>query len=43
VWRQQAIMVIMACGCYFSCTSRSWWIAHSTQRQRRGCSTTILR
>jgi len=19
-------------------TSRSWWIAHSTQRQRRGCN-----
>jgi len=26
-------------GCYSSCTSRSWWIAHSTQRQRRGCNT----
>ena len=26
-------------GCYSSRTSRSWWIAHSTQRQGRGCST----
>ena len=25
-------------GCYSSRTSCSWWIAHSTQRQRRGCS-----
>jgi len=25
-------------GCYSSRTSRSWWIAHSTQRQRRGCN-----
>jgi len=28
-------------GCYSSRTSRSWWIAHSTQRQLRGCNTTI--
>ena len=28
-----------AYGCYSSCTSRSWWIVHSTQRQRRGCNT----
>jgi len=25
-------------GCYSSRTSRSLWIAHSTQRQRRGCN-----
>jgi len=25
-------------GCYSSRTSRSWWIAHSTQRQPRGCN-----
>jgi len=25
-------------GCYSSRTSRSWWITHSTQRQRRGCN-----
>jgi len=25
-------------GCYSSHTSRSWWIAHSTQRHRRGCN-----
>jgi len=25
-------------GCYSSPTSHSWWIAHSTQRQRRGCN-----
>jgi len=25
--------------CYSSRTSRSWWIVHSTQRQRRGCNT----
>jgi len=25
-------------GCCSSCTSRSWWNAHSTQRQRSGCS-----
>jgi len=25
-------------GCYSSHTSHSWWIAHSTQRQRRGCN-----
>ena len=24
-------------GCHSSRTPRSWWIAHSTQRQRRGC------
>ena len=29
-------------GRYSSRTSRSWWIAHSTQRQRRGCSTTYV-
>ena len=28
-------------GCYSSRTSRSWWIAHSMQRQRRGCNITI--
>jgi len=28
-------------GCYSSCTSHSWWIAHSTQRQPRGCNTTM--
>ena len=27
-------------GCCSSRTSRSWWIAHSTQRQRRGCNNT---
>ena len=27
-------------GCYSSRTSRSWWIAHSTQRQPRGCNNT---
>jgi len=27
-------------GCCSSCTSCSWWIAHSTQRQRRGCNKT---
>jgi len=26
-------------GCCPSCTSRSWWIAHSTQRQPRDCNT----
>jgi len=26
------------CGCYSSCTCHSWWIAHSTQRQQRGCN-----
>ena len=25
-------------GCCSSRTSRSWWITHSTQRQRRGCN-----
>jgi len=25
-------------GCYSLRTSRSWWIAHSTQRQPRGCN-----
>jgi len=25
-------------GCYSSRTSRSWWIAHSTPHQRRGCN-----
>jgi len=25
-------------GCYSSRTSRSWWIVHSTQRQRGGCN-----
>jgi len=25
-------------GCCSSCTSRSWWIAHSTQRYLRGCN-----
>ena len=24
--------------CYSSCTSRSWWIAQSTQHHRRGCN-----
>ena len=28
-------------GCCSSRTSRSWWIAHSTQRQRRGCNNTL--
>ena len=28
-------------GCSSSRTSRSWWIAHSTQRQRRGCNNTF--
>ena len=28
-------------GRYASCTSRSWWIAHSTQRQPRGCNKVI--
>ena len=27
-------------GCYSSRTSRSWWITHSTQRQRRFCNST---
>jgi len=27
--------------CFSSCTSRSWWITHSTQRHRRGCNTRI--
>ena len=27
-------------GCCSSRTSASWWIAHSTQRQRRGCNKT---
>jgi len=27
--------------CYSSRTSRLWWIAHSTQRQPRGCNTTL--
>ena len=26
--------------CYSSCTSHSWWIAHSTQCQRRNCNNT---
>jgi len=26
--------------CCSSRTSRSWWITHSIQRQRRGCSNT---
>ena len=30
-------------GCYSSRTSRSWWIAHSTQGQPRGCNTTLGR
>ena len=25
-------------GCYSSCTSCSWWITHSMQRQLRGCN-----
>ena len=28
-------------GCYSSRTSLSWWIAHSTQRQPRGCNSTL--
>jgi len=27
--------------CYSLRTSRSWWIPHSTQRQPRGCNTTL--
>jgi len=27
-------------GCYSTRTSRSWWIAHSMQRQPRGCNNT---
>ena len=27
--------------CYSSRTSRSWWIAHSTQHQRRGCNSCL--
>jgi len=29
-------------GCNSSRTSRSWWIAHSTQSQRRGSNTILL-
>ena len=30
-------------GCYSSRTSRSWWIAHSTQHHRRGCNSCVIR
>jgi len=30
-------------GCYSSPTSRSWWITHWTQRQRRGCNNTVMK
>jgi len=35
------LFVAHICGYYSSCISRSWWIAHSTQCQRRGCNSTI--
>jgi len=38
---------IIACSrhiyeCYSSRTSRSWWMEHSAQRQRRGCNSTYF-
>jgi len=38
----QRLFVPLFYGCYSSGTSRSWWIAHLTQRQRRCCNRTKL-
>jgi len=43
-WRDHSIIacschIYSIYGCYSSRTSHSWWIAHSTQRQWRGCNT----
>ena len=38
----QSLLLLLVCVthvyCCSSCTSRSWWITHSTQRRWRGCN-----
>jgi len=43
-WRDHSICLFAPhiYGCYSSCTSRFWWIAHSTHHQPRGCNKSIV-